>query len=133
MSVAAALSSSGAFIVATLVVVLTVSMVVIVPLPFGVTVCGLKEQATPAGCPEQEKLIWLMNPLLGVIVKLNVVDCPAATVALAEFVATAKSGGCEVTTCVSTEEVLPPKLASPPYTAVMEWLPGVSVVALKAA
>jgi len=99
---------------ATLVVVLTVSMVVTALLPFGVTVGGLNEQVTPAGCPEQEKLMALIKPLLGVIVKLRVVDWPATTVALAEFVATVKSGGCEVTTCVSTDEVLPPKLASPP-------------------
>ena len=123
----------GEFIVATLVVVLTVSTVVTALLPLGVTVCGLKEQVTPAGCPEQENVIGLMNPLLGVTVKFNVVDCPAVTVALAEFVATAKSGDCEVTTCASAEDTLPPKLASPPYTAVIEWLPGVSVVAVKVA
>src|SRR5215472_11367032 len=133
MNVAAVLSPVGEFSVATLVVVLTVSMVVTALPPFGVTVWGLKEQVTPVGCPEQEKLIGLMNPLLGVIVKLNVVDCPATTVALAEFVTTAKSGNCELTTCASAEETLPPKLGSPPYTAVIEWLPGVSVVSVKVA
>ena len=98
---------------ATLVVVLTVRVVVTALLPLGVTVCGLNAQLTPAGCPEHEKAIGLIKPLLGVIVKLKVVDWPAATVALVEFVATTKSGGCEVTVCVSAADVLPEKFASP--------------------
>jgi hypothetical protein len=55
--------------------------VVLVALPFGVNVAGLKEQLEADGNPEQAKLIVPLNPPCGVMEMLYAADCPAATVA----------------------------------------------------
>jgi hypothetical protein len=48
--------------------------------PEGVTVVGLKEQAAPAGSPEQAKLTAELKPYSGVIVSETVPDAPDWTV-----------------------------------------------------
>lgn len=55
---------------------------VLVALPLGVNVGGLKEQLETAGNPEQAKLIVPLNPPCGVIVMAYMADCPADTVTL---------------------------------------------------
>jgi hypothetical protein len=82
---------------ATLVLVLIVNVVVTGAFPVGVTVCGLNEQLTPAGWPEQAKLTGFEKPAVGVILRLKLADWPATTLALAELEAMLKSGGCEFT------------------------------------
>lgn len=62
--------------------VVAIVSVVLVALPLGVNVGGLKEQLEAAGSPEQAKLIVPLNPPCGVIEMLYAADCPAAIVAL---------------------------------------------------
>ena len=59
-------------------------------------------------------------------VAVNVTDCPN-TMGFADEV-TAVVVLSLLTVCVRGADVLPAKLASPPYTAVIEWVPTVSAV-----
>ena len=63
-------------------VVLRVS-VVLIALPLGVKVGGLKEQADAAGRPVQAKLTVPVKPPCGVMEIVKGADCPAAIVVLA--------------------------------------------------
>ena len=45
--------------------------------PLGVTLAGEKVQVTPAGIPEQARLIAELNPFAGVKVIVRVDACPA--------------------------------------------------------
>jgi len=57
-------------------------MVELTAAPDGVTEDGANEHASPDGRPEQVKLTGWLNPLVGVTVKVMVVDCPELTAAL---------------------------------------------------
>jgi len=91
------------------VAVVTVSMVVATP-PFGVTVGVLKLHVIPARTG-QEKVTGSANPPAGVTVMLNMVDCPAVTVAAVGVAPTEKS--LLTIVVVFSGEVLPPKFPSP--------------------
>lgn len=69
--------------------VLTVSVVVATP-ALGVTVGGLKAQVIPAICGH-ENVTGSTNPPVGVTVRLNEADCPAATVAVSGAAPSEKS------------------------------------------
>lgn len=86
--------------------------VVVTALPFGVTVEGEKLQELASGSPEQAKLTDWSKPLSGVTVTVVLPDWPAFRVTVAGFRPNAKPG--PFTVCVSTAEVDPAKLASPP-------------------
>jgi hypothetical protein len=49
-------------------------------MPAGVTVDGENEHVAPPGRPEHENDTALLNPFVGVIVRLVVADCPCVTV-----------------------------------------------------
>lgn len=59
-------------------------------LAFGVTEAGLNVHPASDGSPLHEKLIAVVKEPCGVTVRVNVPDCPAATVALLGVVATVK-------------------------------------------
>jgi len=69
--------------------------------------------------------------VVGVTVAVKVTDCPNTDGFVAEESAVSVAPG--LTVCVRAADVLPAKLASPPYTAVMGWVPTVSVVVVKVA
>lgn len=73
-------------------VVFTVS-VLVTALPFGVTEAGANVQVASAGNPLQEKLTAVLNPFMGVTVKVAVPLCPLAMVRLEGLTDNWKSGG----------------------------------------
>lgn len=61
--------------------------------PLGVTVVGLKVQVTPAGNPEQAKLVVELKPFCGLSVTVTVPWLPGFTVRVVGDVASVKLGG----------------------------------------
>src|SRR5436189_134779 len=73
---------------------------------------------------------------LAVTVAVNVTDWPDTAGFVADdsaVVVATTVGGAAFTVWLSAAEVLPVKLASPPYTAVIEWLPTVKLEVVKVA
>ncbi len=63
---------------------------VVAALPAGVTVDGENEHVAPPGRPEHENDTALLNPFVGVIVRLVEADCPFVTVSACEAAAIEK-------------------------------------------
>jgi hypothetical protein len=95
-------------------------------LPVTPTEAGAKLQVAPVGRPEQDRATVWLKPLLGVSVTVVVADCPGATVPEEELNAAVKSGAPAVTVTVIALELLPAKVALPPYDAVKVCEPAVS-------
>lgn len=112
---------AGRCIPAVITPVCTVSVVVAVFPPLGATVAGVKLHVLAAGNPEHPKLTCWLKPFCGVTVTVAIPVCPCFTVTVAGLTPMVKFG--VFTVCVSTADADPSKLASPPYTAVMEWVP----------
>jgi hypothetical protein len=78
-----------------------------------------KVHVRPGTVDEQDNATLPAKPLDGVTINVTGTDCPAVTVTLEGFVATAKSGA-PVTSVTTVEEVLPAKVPAPANVAVME-------------
>jgi len=110
-----------------------VAVVVIVLVPLGVTLTGLKVQVVWLGSPEQVNVTVLLNPLSGVIVTVLVPVPPGAMLRVVGLAAIEKSGGSGWTVTVATEDVDWAKDPLPPYAAVIDKVPIGSVVVVNAA
>ena len=84
---------------------------------------GLNEHVAPVGRPEQLYVMVSRNgPEAVLIVMFVTVNCPGSAVG-GSSTEPENEKSCSLTTCVSTEDLLPALFWSPAYTAVMEWLP----------
>jgi hypothetical protein len=101
--------------------------------PAGVSVAGLKPQATPDGRPEQAKLTMPVKPLIGVTVTNAKTGFDSAAVPLDGLMESEKSGGGAVMAIVSAFDVEAAKVVLPPYSAVMEWLPAAKEAVVRVA
>jgi hypothetical protein len=83
---------------------------------------GEKEAVAPAGRPESDKVTAPLNPFNDVTVTVELPASPCCIVSELGEEDKEKSGdgAGAVTVCVRTDEVLPPKLESPEYVAVIE-------------
>jgi hypothetical protein len=105
-----------------------------VAVPLGVTDVGLNVQVLFAGRPEQERLIAWLNPPDGVMVMVDVADDPGLTEPVEGFKAILKSpAGAAVMVTTTAEEDEAALAVSPPYVAVMLWVPTLSVAVEKVA
>jgi len=91
--------------------VVTVEIVncVVAALPAGVTMVGENEHVAPPGKPEHENDTALLNPFVGVIVRLVETDCPFMTVRACEAAAIEKFApvGCVVPTAIDPNKPSP--------------------------
>ena len=96
--------------------------------PAGVSVAGLKVHPTEAGRPEQAKLTVPVNPLTGVTVSVALAAAVLVSVPLPGLTPSVKSGAGAVMVTGTALDVDTENDASPPYAAVIEWLPTASDV-----
>jgi hypothetical protein len=107
----------------------TASIVVTGP-PFGVTECGSNSQSMASGKFEHENCTAWLKPFVGVTVTTVIPGCAAVTVTFDGATERVKFPAAVILIGTALD-VDAAKFASPPYFAVIEWVPAAKVVVAK--